>query len=327
MVTAYKMSIYLLFSFLSVLSFTLCNPSAVSADTIQYYYDELGRLTQVINGSNITNYNLDEVGNVVSVINGSLADTPSVTAASPTALLVGVKTPVVFSGQNLLSAGSVAALGNNIIVNSVTFEANKITTMLTAQSAGSETVRITFRDNNQTTHQTSFDTFAATVTMNPSLVVAQPNTTFTTTISLNPHLSYPVTIWLRTSNATVATVPATITIPAGETASLQINTLSEGVSNITNLNNVAYGLVVSEKPVDGNGVTSLPVSVMIMPSVQSVPGIIATVPVSVTIAPSVQQPAASVSTSRPVSVSIMPSASTIAPSVTIAPPVSVIISQ
>ena len=313
-----------LLSFLLLITFTLYNPPFASSDTNQYVYDELGRLVRVVNDTTVTNYAYDEVGNILSVTNGSLADTPSVVSVAPATLLVGVKTAVVFSGQNLLSVSGITSLNGKIQVNSIDVSPSQITAMLTATNVSGDTIKLTFRDYNQTVYQTDIAAVASTVVMNPPVVATLPNSTVTTSISLNPPLASPLTIGLKTDNVSIATVPSTITIPAGGSASLQITTKSLGFSGISDLNNEVLGYVVSENPIGANGATSLPISVSIEPSVTPVaPSLGSSSLVSVSVAPTSQPVAPSGGTSLPVSVSVAPTAQTIAPSSGISRPVSV----
>jgi YD repeat-containing protein len=331
-----------------VLLLSILLPSPQShADTVQYFYDELGRLTQVVNGSAITNYSYDEVGNILSVSNGSLTDTPSITSASQDTLLVGAKTYVEFTGQNLLSLNGISSLNGNITVNSLMVTPTKITALLTAANAGTDTLNFTFRDNNQTTYQKDINALAATVVMMPLVVSAQQNSDTTASISLYPPLSVPLTVGIRADNISVASVPSSVTIPAGGSADLPITTRFLGTSGITTLNNVLLGNVVVEDPVDGNGVAANPVSVSIEQAPCWSPGMNAAPPVSVQVAlsptpvtpsaditvvsvqitPSVQSAAPSVDMASPVSVQISPTTNILGPSVTVAPQVSVSISQ
>jgi len=311
------------FSFLFLLSTLLFFPLSGHADTVQYSYDELGRLTKVVNGSTITNYAYDEVGNILSVSNGSLADVPSITGIDVTTLLVGVRTPVVFTGQNLLSAGSVISLGNSILINSVTASANSISAILTAKSAGIDTIKISFQDNSNYAYQSDISSVASIVIMTPPVLSAPPGSVAVGSLSLDPPLSSPLTIGLKTGDMSIATPPTSITIPAGGSAQLQVNTKALGFSSITSLNSVIFGYVVSENKIGGNGVSSPQVSVSIALPDPSTPSVGASSPISVSIQPSVQAPIPSVSTSSKVSVSITPAMQTSASSLLSSTPVSV----
>lgn len=335
------------FSFILLLALLLSGPSG-HADTAQYSYDELGRLTQVANGSAITNYSYDEVGNILSVSNGSLADVPSITGIDITTLLVGVRTPVVFTGQNLLSAGSVISLGGNISINSVIANTDRISAILTAKSEGVDTIKVSFKDNSNYAYQSDVAAVASTIVMTPPVLATPPNSVAVGSLSLNPPLSFPLTVGLKTGDISIATVPASITIPAGGSAPLNITTKSLGITNITSLNNVIFGYVLSEHKIGGNGVSSTPVSVSIalpdpsapsvgtssqisvsiQPSVQPpIPSVCMSAKISVSITPSIQAVEPSLKSSKPVSVSIEPSVSSVNPSVTVSPRISVKISQ
>jgi len=306
----------------------LQNPTDGKADTAQYYYDELGRLTQVINNAAITNYTYDEVGNILSVTNGSLSDIPAVTTATPNTFLLGVRATVEFTGQNLFSAGVVTSLSGKVAIDGATVESSKITVSLTAISAGTDTIKITFRDNANTVYQFGITVVDSTVVLTPAYIVAPADSSTSTVISLNPPLAVPLTLGLKTGNAAVATVPAIITIPAGGSATLPINTKALGYSSVTSLNNIHYGYIISEPPVSGNGVTSRPISVTIQPAYPAVPPTVNTSPpISVTIEPVYPAIVTGMKTSSPISVTIEPPAPIIYPSVTVSPNISVQIAQ
>lgn len=301
-------------------------PSTSRADTEQYYYDDPDRLTQVINNSAITNFEYDEVGNILSVSNGSLVNTPSVSSVTPTTLLVGVTTPVIFNGQNLLSFNNLTAINSNIRIENITITPTKITAQLTTTNGSGDTIKLTFRDTNQTIYQTNIAAVSSNVIITPALVAAPPNSTTSASVSLNPPLVVPVTIGLKSSDMAVATIPDSITIPAGGSATLPINTKLTGFTSITNRSDDVYGTVVTDVRGGGNGVTSKPVSVSITPSVLSYPSAMISRPVSVSIDGTAQPSTPSVKVSRPVSVSI-DKAVVNNPSVKISPLVSVKISQ
>ena len=293
------------------------------ADTVQYFYDELGRLIQVVNNSTITDYSYDEVGNILSVSNGSLTDTPSITSVTPNTLVVGTRSVVTFAGQNLLSFRNMSSLGGNTVVSGTSISANQITAMLTAQNAGADTLKVSFRDNANTTHQTNITAVAAAVVMTPPLAVAPPNSVATMLVSLNPPLTADLTLNIKTDNPSVATVPYSITIPAGGAASLQINTKAVGAASITSLDGFTYGYVYSEKPIENGEAVSYPVSVMIEPTVTSTPAVNVSRPVSVMVEAPVFESAQAVTSSKPVSVTVAGTATPVGPSVSMSRPVSI----
>lgn len=311
-----------LFLSLSLFSFQ------AQADTAQYFYDELGRLIQVVNNGTITNYDYDEVGNVASTINGSLSSTPSVTNVSPASLLTNVKTEVVFTGTNLLSAATITSSSGNISITNINITNNAITALMTATTAGADTLTITFRDSAQTTYQTVVTAISATIVMNPAFLLLPPNSSASVALSLNPPQQAPITIGIKSSDQSVATFPETITIPANGTVSVQIDTHLPGTAFVTSLNDVTFGQILSESQTSADNVMARPVSVLIEPAVQQPPPSVATSRiVSVLIEPAPQAPTSSVKAAPPVSVLIEPSAQSPGPSVKVAPIVSVQISQ
>jgi YD repeat-containing protein len=63
----------------------LAAPVLVSADQAQYIYDDLGRLTKVIDGQgNVATYNYDAVGNLLSITRSTGGvGAPTVTGLTP----------------------------------------------------------------------------------------------------------------------------------------------------------------------------------------------------------------------------------------------------
>ena len=67
------------------LGLTLLQPVPTIADQAQYIYDDLGRLSQVIDGQgNVATYNYDAVGNVLSITrNTGGVGAPTMTGIKP----------------------------------------------------------------------------------------------------------------------------------------------------------------------------------------------------------------------------------------------------
>ncbi|MRS04384.1 hypothetical protein EG832_14385 [bacterium] len=90
------------------------------ADSTDYFYDDLCRLTRVIKGTSGVIYTYNELGNVVSVTNSTTSNaSPVISAISPNVLLVGSKMSVTITGQNLLTTETVTSNGGLVTIENV----------------------------------------------------------------------------------------------------------------------------------------------------------------------------------------------------------------
>jgi YD repeat-containing protein len=81
-------------------------PAPAVADQAQYIYDDLGRLSQVIDGSgNVATYTYDAVGNLLSITrNTGGVGAPTITALTPNTGSAGASVTVTLTGTNLTGA-------------------------------------------------------------------------------------------------------------------------------------------------------------------------------------------------------------------------------
>ena len=78
----------------------------VNAGQATYFYDDLGRLSQVIDDSgNVATYTYDAVGNLLSITRstGGLS-APTITSITPNQATAGTSVSITISGQNLQGA-------------------------------------------------------------------------------------------------------------------------------------------------------------------------------------------------------------------------------
>jgi YD repeat-containing protein len=109
------------------------------ADQATYIYDDLGRLSQVIDGQgNVATYNYDAVGNLLSITrNTGGVGAPTITAFTPNTGNAGATVNVSLTGTNLTGA-SLATTNPGILVRNVVTTPTAI-----AASAGASTVTAT----------------------------------------------------------------------------------------------------------------------------------------------------------------------------------------
>ncbi len=90
------------------------------ADQAQYIYDDLGRLSQVVDGQgNVATYTYDAVENLLSITrNTGGVGAPTITAITPNTMNAGASVNVSIAGTNL--AGAALATDNpGILVRNV----------------------------------------------------------------------------------------------------------------------------------------------------------------------------------------------------------------
>lgn len=122
-------------------------PTPTIADQTHYIYDDLGRLSQVIDGQgNVATYTYDAVGNLLSVTrNTGGVGAPTITAFTPNTGNAGSSVNVSLTGTNLTGA-SLATSNQGILVRNVVTTPTAITaTFQIAFSAASGAATVTGR--------------------------------------------------------------------------------------------------------------------------------------------------------------------------------------
>jgi YD repeat-containing protein len=138
-----------------VLGLVLAGSVGVYADQAQYIYDDLGRLSQVIDGQgNVATYNYDAVGNLLSITrNTGGVGAPTITGLTPNTGNAGASVNVSLTGTNLTGA----ALGTDnpgiLVRNVLTTPTSIAATFQIAFSAppGAATVTVTTTTGSATT--------------------------------------------------------------------------------------------------------------------------------------------------------------------------------
>jgi hypothetical protein len=221
-----------LFTFCITLILSTGTP--VFADSVNYFYDDLGRLSRVVKGSAGAVYQYDELGNILSVFNASTGgSSPVITGIIPNVLLVGTTMIVNISGSNLLTTDTVSANGGLVSIDNVTATDTLVRAEMTAHSAGSETIRVTTRNGTPNYAQTGVSLTASTLTFSPSQLALVPGGTGTLTASISPPLAGPLVINLQSSNTAVATVPQSVTVPTGGSLSFTVTALQTGSTTVS----------------------------------------------------------------------------------------------
>ena len=108
----------------------LLQPVPTSADQATYIYDDLGRLSQVIDGQgNVATYTYDAVGNLLSIArNTGGVGAPTITGFTPNSGNAGATVNVSLTGTNLtgaaLATDNPGILVRNVLTTPPTLAAN-----------------------------------------------------------------------------------------------------------------------------------------------------------------------------------------------------------
>jgi YD repeat-containing protein len=328
-----------IFVFLQAIS-----PSLSSAGSVNYIYDDTGRLIKVISETGDTAiYNYDEVGNLFSITRATAKQIPPVLQSiSPDIIFIrninSVAISITLTGENLITTENIWADNSGVIVNYFFASDTSITvnaTVLSDASLGATKINVS------TLYGTaSISLNIAKLSFDPAEVAIIPGTATDITARIEG-LSKDYTVTLNNQNPDIISAPASISIPAGSSAAFTVNALKEGTGVITTSQNAGITVYVSQ-PFTGEATAAAkPVSVYVKQS-SAVDGITVSSPVSVYIKPSslvegttvalpisvyVEQPSSvdGITVTSPVSVYIKPSS--LVEGTTVSSPVSVYLKE
>ncbi|THJ19386.1 MAG: hypothetical protein CAF42_000515, partial [Nitrospira sp. CG24B] len=123
---------------------TLLQPVPAIADQAQYIYDDLSRLSQVIDGQgNVATYTYDAVGNVLSITrNTGGVGAPTITAFTPNTGNAGSSVNVSLTGTSL-ATNNPGILVRNVVTTPTTITATFQISFSVAPGAATVTVTTT----------------------------------------------------------------------------------------------------------------------------------------------------------------------------------------
>lgn len=267
----------------------IVNTSPPSATSVNYFYDNIGRLTRAVTDTAGSEYQYDDLGNLVSVSDYTTTNgSPVITSINPVALFMGAPIQVTITGQNLLATDSLTSENGYVQISNVTISDTQITAQMTPLSIGVDTIRVTSRNGTPNTAGIAFP--VSTLVLSPGQVVLLPGGSQNVTANIVPPITIPLTINLTNDAPSIASVPPSITIPAGGSTNYTVQALQFGVATIGAMNQ--QDVVFVSQPFTGNvnGLSSRPVSVYLIPPSQP-----AAQPVSVYLTPPSQAVAQPVS--------------------------------
>ncbi len=289
----------------------LLSLNAASGDEVNYFYDDAGRLTRVLSGTESAIYQYDEVGNLLSIFRGAISQSPPlVNSISSDVLFLDSTIKVNIVGENLLTTSEITSDNSSLIIKTLSVTDSTLTLSITVPSNASVGAYNILVNTLYGSAQTGI--VITRISFTPSHLAIGPGISGSITANLSPSVGKEVSITLKNSDSTVISTVQTITIPSSGSMIFTVNALTEGAANISlsvsdSLANCAVIFVSNPfTPEPGESVTSSakPVSVIILPS-KLVDVTRVTLPVSVYIQPSLSLDLTPVT--LPVSVYIQPS--------------------
>ncbi len=240
------------------------SPSLSSAGSVNYIYDDTGRLIKVISETGDTAiYNYDAVGNLISITRATAQQLPPVLQSiSPDVVFTRNINPVTVSitltGENLITTENIWSDNSGIVVNYFTAADTSITvnaTVLSDASLGATKINVSTLYGSA-----SIPLNVAKLYFDPAEVAVIPGTTADITARIEG-LSKDYTVTLNNQNPDIISVPASINIPAGGSAAFTVNALKEGTGVITTAQNAGVTIYVSQPFAGETLTTAKPVSV------------------------------------------------------------------
>ncbi len=205
-------------------------PSLSFSDSVEYFYDDNGRLVKVSKTDNTrVLYQYDEVGNLIGIYketSASQALPPVLQGIDPDILLIDETYNVVISGQNLLTATSVTSDNPDITIKFIAAIDSKIIVVLSianTASPGQATITVT---TSYGSASRSVNLYGVNIT--PKAVLSFPSRTISFSAALTPSAASDLTVKVNNENADIIDTALTITIPAGGTINFDATTLRPG---------------------------------------------------------------------------------------------------
>ena len=238
--------------------------SPAASTEVRYFYDALGQLSRVVGPSAGNVYRYDEVGNLLTVTSlTTTAAPPVLDSVTPNVLFVGKPQLVKISGQNLLTAESVASENPDVLIGYVSVRDTELVAEMLPVSPGSATFTVTTAYGTDTI---DVDVATSSLAIKPGQTALLPNGSALLHLTVSPPLTVPVTFNIDNSRPSVASLPATVTIPVSGSTDLSVNGLSAGLSMITIGPEMAAVFVELPEQVTVDKLPSRPVSVYVQSS-------------------------------------------------------------
>lgn len=238
---------------LLVLIFLMTVPFAASAASVQYFYDDAGRLIKAVSDSGqAATYDYDQVGNLL----GSASETyqalpPEISSISPDRFFAGESASVTISGSNLGTTESVTSDNSGITVSNVKSTDSSITatfTLSSTASTGQATITVTTQYGTA-----SVGLGVYKVSVDPGAAYILKDQTQDLKLTMTPALTgYSFSI--TNSNSDIISAPTSAISDSAGSASITVKALKEG-AGVLKINGAAPTIFVTT-PYSGDGISA-----------------------------------------------------------------------
>jgi hypothetical protein len=222
-------------SFLLALIFLLSFVAIpASADEISYFYDDSGRLTRVVRGTEGIVYQYDEVGNLLSITSGTISAAPPVlNSITPDLIFIGQTTLVSIKGQNLFTTKDVIFSSPSLSTKILRVTDTEIMGEITVPSGTlSGAINIT-ANTSYGSASVGAALSSSKLFFSPGQLALLPGSNGSINVSISPLIGRDLTILINNSSPAVVSAPHSITIPSSGAISFNVNALKEGIATIS----------------------------------------------------------------------------------------------
>ncbi|MBI4822823.1 MAG: RHS repeat protein [Nitrospirae bacterium] len=206
--------------------------SPLFAETVNYFYDDLGRLTKAVSETGeVVIYEYDEVGNLFATSKSGIKKLPpELHSITPDIVFVGNTLTFTLVGENLFTTEEITSTNQGLIINrfsSVDTEIKvDVAILSTAQAVRTDIIVKTSYG------VASIPLNIARLILSPSQVALTPQDTAKITALIE---GYPksLTVSLNNHATDIISAPQSVTIPYGSSTVFTITALKEGTGVIT----------------------------------------------------------------------------------------------
>ena len=202
-------------------------------DTVDYIYDDAGRLIKASKGNTTLFYQYDEVGNLLSISPDEGAPNPSppsLSSISPDVFVAGATYEVVITGQNLRTTQSITSDNPALAFQNIAAIETRITATLSVSdnaAPGQANIAVI---TSYGSAKMAVNLYQVNIT--PAAISLFPASTGTVSVSLTPSAQRELIIPVANKNMDVVSTPQFTAVPAGGIADLPITGLKIGSGSI-----------------------------------------------------------------------------------------------
>jgi YD repeat-containing protein len=229
------MALFLCLAFVSALR-------AQNSTPVQYFYDDLGRLTRVVDQSgNIASYNYDAVGNLLSISRSALPTNNGLAILNFTPQTGAVGTSVTIQGQGFSSTPTANAVQFNGTPATVTAAATSTLTVTVPTGATTGPISVTVAGTTATSD--------AIFTVAPLTLISISVTAINTTVFAGQTMQYRATGLY--SNGSTQDLTTAVTWSAANTAIATVSNSSGTQGLVTGVSNGFTAITATSGSVSG----------------------------------------------------------------------------